>query len=181
VVIWLDDNGKSGLQNDDVKKLVAAGSAVVGADLFFQDGEPVKETRVVANPREFAGYTHGYNHALFAQRVHDVLSLVTFLRNTKVGSHPNPKTVCLAAFGPQTGPIATAALSMLPGAIDRAAIDTHGFRFGKVLNYRDPMFLPGGSKYLDLPGFLKLAGPCALWLKGEGKEPEVGAVEFLNQ
>jgi dienelactone hydrolase len=180
VVIWLDDNGKSGLQNDDVKKLVAAGSAVVGADLLFQGGAPVKETRVVANPREFAGYTHGYNHALFAQRVHDVLSLATFLRNTKVGSHPNPKTVCLAAFGPQTGPIATAALAMLPGAIDRAAIDTHGFRFGKVLNYRDPMFLPGGSKYLDLPGFLKLAGPCALWLKGEGKEPVVGAVEFLN-
>ena len=181
VVIWLDDNGKPGLQNDDVKKLVAAGSAVVGADLLFQGGEPANETRVVANPREFAGYTHGYNHALFAQRVHDVLSLATFLRNTQVGSHPNPKTVCLAAFGPQTGPIATAALAMLPGAIDRAAIDTHGFRFGKVLNYRDPMFLPGGSKYLDLPGFLKLAGPCALWLKGEGKEPKDAVVEWLGK
>ena len=176
VVIWLDDNGKSGLQNDDVKKLVAAGNAVVGADLLFQG---VNETRVVKNPREFAGYTHGYNHALFAQRVHDVLSLATFLRNTKVSSHPNPKTVCLAAFGPQTGPIATAALALLPGAIDRAAIDTYGFRFGKVLNYRDPMFLPGGSKYLDLPGFLKLAGPCALWLKGEGKEPAGSAAAFL--
>lgn len=179
VVIWLDDKGKSGLQNDDVKKLVAAGNAVVGADLLFQGGEPVKETRVVANPREFAGYTHGYNHALFAQRVHDVLSLVTFLRNTKVGSHPNPKTVCLAAFGAQTGPIATAALSLLRGAVDRAAIDTHGFRFGSVLSYRDPMFIPGGSKYLDLPGFLKLAGPCALWLKGEGKEPEGNVLDWL--
>ncbi|MBL9182879.1 MAG: acetylxylan esterase [Verrucomicrobiaceae bacterium] len=178
VVIWLDDNGKSGLQSDDVKKLVAAGSAVVGADLLFQG---VKETRVVANPREFAGYTHGYNHALFAQRVHDVLSLVTFLRNTKVGSHPNPKTVCLAAFGAQTGPIAVAARALAGNAVDRAAVDTHGFRFGKVLSYRDPMFLPGGSKYLDLPGFIKLNGSHALWLKGEGKEPAGSAVEFLNR
>jgi hypothetical protein len=109
VVIWLDDAGKSGIQNDDVKKLVAGGAAVLGVDLLFQGGEPVKQNRVVANPREFAGYTHGYNHALFAQRTHDVLTLVTFLRNTKVGSHPSPKTVCLAAFGPQTGPIAVAA------------------------------------------------------------------------
>jgi hypothetical protein len=135
---------------------------------------------VVKNPREFAGYTHGYNHALFAQRVHDVLSLVTFLRNTKVGSHPNPKTVCLAAFGAQTGPIAVASLSLLRGAVDRAAIDTQGFRFGNVLSYRDPMFLPGGSKYLDLPGFIKLSAPCALWLKGEGQEPTGSAAEFLN-
>jgi dienelactone hydrolase len=181
VVIWLDDNGKSGLQNDDVKKLVAAGSAVVGADLLFQGGEPVKETRVVANPREFAGYTHGYNHALFAQRVHDVLSLVTFLRNTKVGSHPNPKTVCLAAFGSQTGPIAVAARALTGNAVDRAAVDTHGFRFGQVLSYRDPMFLPGGSKYLDLAGFIKLNGSNALWLKGEGKEPAGSATEFLSR
>ncbi|MFM7604943.1 MAG: acetylxylan esterase, partial [Prosthecobacter sp.] len=178
VVIWLDDHGKSGLPNDDVKKLVAAGSAVVGADLLFQ-GE--KETRVVKNPREFAGYTHGYNHALFAQRVHDVLSLVSFARNTQVGTHPNPKTVCLAAFGNQTGPIAAAALSLLSGAVDRAAIDTHGFRFGQVLSYRDPMFLPGGSKYLDLPGFLKLAGPCEMWLKGEGSEPAGTALDHLSK
>ncbi|MBL9133279.1 MAG: acetylxylan esterase [Verrucomicrobiaceae bacterium] len=179
VVVWLDDKGRSGLQNDDVKKLVAGGAAVVGADLLFQGGEPVKETRVVANPREFAGYTHGYNHALFAQRVHDVLSLVTFLRNTKVGAHPSPKTVCLAGFGEQTGPIAVAARALAGGAVDRAAVDTHGFRFGKVLSYRDPMFLPGGSKYLDLPGFIKLNGSNALWMKGEGKEPAGNAAAWL--
>lgn len=177
VVIWLDDNGRSGIANDSVKTLLAGGNAVVGVDLLFQGGETVKQTRVVANPREFAGYTHGYNHALFAQRVHDVLSVVTFLRNTKVGSHPSPKTVCLAAFGAQTGPIAVAARAMAGGAVDRAAFDTHGFRFGKVLDYRDPMFLPGGAKYLDLPGMLH--GPHLRWVKGEGKNPEDSAVEWL--
>ena len=179
VVIWLDDAGKSGIQNDEVKKLIAGGSAVLGVDLLFQGGEPVKQTRVVANPREFAGYTHGYNHALFAQRTHDVLTLVSFLRNTKVGSHPSPKTVCLAAFGPQTGPIAVAARALAGEAVDRAAVDTHGFRFGKVLDYRDPMFLPGGSKYLDLPGLIQLNASHPLRVKGEGKDADGDAADWL--
>lgn len=179
VVIWLDDAGKSGIANPQVKELVAGGAAVLGVDLLFQGGEPVNQTRVVANPREFAGYTHGYNHALFAQRTHDVLTLVGFLRNTKVSTHPSPKTICLAAFGPQTGPIAVAARALAGEAVDRAAVDTHGFRFGKVLDYRDPMFLPGGAKYLDLPGMLSLQESHAHWVKGEGKDPEGSVVEWL--
>ena len=61
VVVWLDDQGKSAVRTADgsvkpaVLKLVQAGTAVLGADLFFQGGESVKHTRVVANPREFAG------------------------------------------------------------------------------------------------------------------------------
>jgi hypothetical protein len=178
-VIWLDDAGQSGLQNDDVKKLLANGTTVLGVDLLLQGGELVKQTAVVKNPREFAGYTHGYNHALFAQRTHDILSVVRFLRHAKVGAHENPKTVCLAAFGPQTGPIALAARALAGEAIDRAAVDTHGFRFGKVLDYRDPMFLPGGSKYLDLPGMILIQDPLPLWIKGEGTEPEGSAIDSL--
>jgi hypothetical protein len=97
VVIWLGDSGKGAVEHENVKELVAGGTAVLGADLLYQGGEPVKQTRVVENPREFAGYTHGYNHALFAQRVHDILTLVTFLRNTKVGSHPARTTSRLPA------------------------------------------------------------------------------------
>jgi hypothetical protein len=91
-VVWLDSNGKSALRNavgsvkPAVMKLVQGGAMVIGADLFFQDGEPVKQTRVVKNPREFAGYTFGYNHALFAQRTHDVLSIVSLLRKAKPDS-----------------------------------------------------------------------------------------------
>ncbi|MBK8094692.1 MAG: acetylxylan esterase [Verrucomicrobiaceae bacterium] len=179
VIIWLDDQGKTGLQSDEVKKLVAAGAAVVGADLLFQGGQPVRETRVVANPREFAGYTHGYNHALFAQRVHDVLTLVTFLRNTRVSTHPSPKSVCLAGLGEQTGPIAIAARALAGTAVDRAAADSHGFRFGKILSYRSPMFLPGGSKYLDLPGLITLNGQNPLWLHGEPNPTPGTATEWL--
>lgn len=179
VVIWLDDAGKSGIQNDDVKTLIAGGSAVLGVDLLFQGGEPAKQNRVVANPREFAGYTYGYNNALFAQRTHDVLTLVTFLRNTKVGSHPSPKTVCLAAFGPQTGPIAVAALALAGEQVDLAAVSTHGFRFGKVLDYRDPMFLPGGAKYRDLPGMLSLYDQKKRWVAGENEDRKPPAIDWL--
>jgi len=87
VVVWLDDQGKAALRNADgsvkpaVLKLVQAGAAVLGADLLFQGGKPVKQTRVVANPREFAGYTFGYNHSLFTQRVHDLLTVIRFTRD----------------------------------------------------------------------------------------------------
>ncbi len=181
VVIWLDDAGRSGIQSDEVKKLIASGAAVLGVDLLFQGDEPVKQTRVVANPREFAGYTHGYNHALFAQRTHDVLTLVSFLRNTNVGTHPSPKTVGIAAFGPQTGPTAVAALALAGDHVDRAALNTHGFRFGKVLDYRDPMFLPGGSKYLDLPGMLSLSDRQKRWVAGENEERKGQAIDWLMQ
>ena len=113
---------------------------------------------MVANPREFAGYTFGYNHALFAQRTHDVLTLVKFLRGAEVGSHPRPTSVGVAGFG-GTGPIVAAARALAGDAIDRAAVDTGGFRFAKLLDYRDPRFLPGGAKYLDLPGMLALGAP----------------------
>jgi dienelactone hydrolase len=181
VVVWLDDSGKSALFNADgsarasLLHLVNGGATVLGADLldqgdFLKDGEPLKQTRVVANPREFAGYTFGYNHALFAQRTHDVLTLVKFLRTAKVAAHPHPKAVDVAGFG-SAGPIVAAARAIAGDAIDRAVVDTQGFRFGKLLDYRAPQFLPGGAKYLDLPGMLALSAPHPLWLAGEGSEP----------
>lgn len=178
VAIWLDDRGRAGLAGAEVERLVAAGTAVIGADLLFQGGDPVTQTRVVENPREFAGYTHGYNHSLFAQRVHDLLTLVGFLRNTKVGSHPSPESVVLAASG-QSGVVALAARALAGSAVDRCAVDTGGFRFGQVLDYRDPMFLPGGSKYLDVSGLAILNGDLPLRLAGEGDAPEGGLVEWL--
>ena len=178
VVIWLDDPGKAALRSADgsvkpaVLKLVQAGAAVLGADLFLQGGEPVKQTRAVANRREYAGYTFGYNHALFARRTHDVLTIVSLLRHAEVGPCPNPKTIAIAGWH-STGPIVAAAGAIAGEAIAGAALDTQRFRFGQLLDYRDPMFLPGGTKYLDLPGLIALNAPRPLWLAGEGQEPAI--------
>ena len=64
--------------------------------------------------------------------------------------------------------------------VDRAAIDTGGFRFGSLLDYRDPMFLCGGAKYADIPGLLAVAAPSKLLLAGEGKTgPKVLSAAYL--
>jgi len=176
-VVWLDPDGKSGLLQADgtprteVRRLIDAGVTVVGADLFYQgeflgDGRPSSSARVVRNPREFAGYTFGYNHALFAQRVHDVLSVVTLVRSHERDRSARLTTVDVAGIG-ATGPIVAAARVVARTAIDRIAVMAGGFRFGALRDYRDPNFLPGGAKYGDLPGMLALGAPGALWIGGE--------------
>ena len=178
-VIWLSESGKAALFADDgsptadVKKLLDAEITVLGADLLFQGeflsgGEAVTKNRTVKNNRQFAGYTYGYNHALLAQRAQDVLSLVAFVK-----SHPDnpdkPKSIELVALD-GTAPIAAVALSQCGSVINRAALDTRGFRFGQLADYLDVSFLPGGAKYGDLPAFLALAAPAKLWLAGETTE-----------
>lgn len=183
VVVWLNDGGKASLFTADgkvqpqVARLVKGGVTVLGVDLFMQgeflkDGQPLKQTPKVANPREFAGYTFGYNHAVFAQRAHDVLTIAKFLRNTEYGSHAKVAQIDVVGLG-EAGPIVAAARAVAGGDIDRAAIDTGGFRFGKLLDYRDPAFLPGGAKYLDVPGLLAAGPTTPLFLAGEGDAPEI--------
>jgi hypothetical protein len=145
---------------------------VLGVDLLFQgeflaDGQPVKATRRVQNPREAAAFTFGYNSTLLAQRVHDVLTVIRLVRQQE----PAPQAVCLVGLE-GAGMWAAAARAQARGAVTRAAIATAGFRFGKVLDIHSPDFLPGGAKYDDLPGLLAVAAPHPLWLAGES--PEAG-------
>ena len=177
ITIWLDDNGQAALQNDNVKKLLQNGIAVVGANLLFQGEDAMQQNRMVNNPREFAGYTFGYNNALFAQRTHDILSIVSFLRSPKTGPLPEAKSISLVAWH-NSGPLALAARALAGEAINRAAVDTEGFRFGNLLDYRDARFLPAAAKYLDIPGLIALNAPHALWLAGEGNAPEFFGAKF---
>jgi hypothetical protein len=180
VVVWIDEQGKAGMYGADgkpsaaVSSLLQSGAAVVGADLLYQgeflaDGRPLEKTRRVDTPREFGGYTWGYNPALFAQRVHDVLTLVSFCK----GYDGKTPEVDLVGLG-RAGAWCAAARAVSHGAIGRAAIDTDGFRFASLNALEDPAFLPGGAKYGDLPGMLALGAPGELWLAGEGtKAPEL--------
>ena len=174
IVVWAHEAGKSGLFDSDgaptaaVRKLLDSGAVVAGVDLVYQgeflaDGQPLTETRKVKNKREFAGYTLGYNDSLFAQRVHDLLSLVSFCRNY---ADVQP-AIDLVGFG-QAGLWAAAARAQAGAAIDRAAIDTGGFRFTSLHSIRDLNLLPGVVKYGDVPALLALEAPGELWLVGEG-------------
>jgi hypothetical protein len=173
--VWLANDGKAVLYNADgslkpqAKKFVDAGGTVVGVDLFCQgeflaDGEPFTKTPRVKNTREAAAYTLGYNHAVFAQRVHDVLSTVKFIK-----THERPsKQIQLAGFE-EAAPVAAMAAALSGNSVDRVAIDLKGFRFGEVLDIRSPSFLPGGAKYADLPGVMKTSKASVDSLVRSGK------------
>jgi hypothetical protein len=179
IAVWVKPEGKQELFGDDggprpeVQKLLAAGAAVVGADLFGQgectaDGRAVAANRMARSGREdqpgYAGYTYGYNHPLFAQRVHDILSVVAWLRD----SDPQASIRLLGLAG--AGHWVAAARAQAGAAVDRAAIDTAGFRFAALAAFDHADFLPGGAKYDDLPGLLALSAPRPLWVAGEEAE-----------
>ncbi len=175
-VVWLTATGKAGLFNPEgslkaeVQKIVDSGATVAGVDLLYQgeflpDGQTFTKTAKVQNPREAAAYTFGYNHSVFVRRVHDVLSVVKYVKNHE---RPSKELTVIGLAG--AGPWVAAARAQCGEAIDRAVIDTQGFRFGKVLDIHSPDFLPGGAKYGDLPGMLAMGAPGRLWLAGEGTE-----------
>ena len=169
VVIWLTDQGKSGLFDGDqvtaaVADLLRAGYTVMSADLFqqgeFGDGDqPLGRERMWYQGngklgwQRFSGYTYGYNPTLFARRVHDVLTLIKYARlQTKLGVH-------LVGIGTAAGPIAAAARSQAGEGIDHAFIDTNAFRFEALTRQDGPMFVPGAVKYLGVQGLLSLGVP----------------------
>jgi hypothetical protein len=80
--------------------------------------------------------------------------------------------VYLIGLGKDAGVWAALARAAAPELVDRAAIDTGGFRFSSVTTIDDPAMLPGAVKYGDVPGFLALS-TRPLWLAGEGTVPAV--------
>lgn len=175
VVVWIDEAGKAGLYDTGgaphaaVAELLAAGISVAGVDLLYQ-GEFLAEGATLDGSRDFprpssgyAGYHFGYNHPLFSQRVHDVLTVVSFAATHE----QRPEQIYLVGLN-EAGPLVAAACAQAGDAVSGAALDTAGFRFAQVNELADPRFLPGAVKYGDLPTLMALAAPRPLWIAGEG-------------
>jgi hypothetical protein len=162
-----------------VQKLIDAGTAVAGADLLYQgeflaDGKPLTQSRRVENNnRQFAGYTLGYNHPLLAQRVHDILTLVTFIKHNE----QQPQQIHLVGTR-GAGHFVAAAAAMAGDSVQKVALDTGGFRFAEIADIRDVNLWPGAVKYGDLPAFLALSAPRPLWLAGERSVPGVAQAAY---
>lgn len=173
LVIWLDAGGRKALLadgaiGDKIRALSTRGVAVLGVDLFMQGdflapGTSDSPTRKVANPREAACFTAGYNHPLVVQRIHDVLTVLRWAQ------HAKPRRIALVGLDSVTAPIAAAAASLSGDAVSALVIDTGRFRFQKTPDIRDVTFLPGAGRFGDVPGLLALAAPRKLFLMGEGK------------
>jgi len=180
VVVWLDTAGRAALGGPEqtpaaglpaeIRCLLAGGTAVVAADLYHARdaaaaGATPARQRTVGNPREFAGYTFGYNDPAIVRSCHDVLTILSFLRNSGAAGRVQPTQVGVAGCG-AAAPVVLLARTVAGEAIDRAAVDTGGFRFAYLADWRHPLFLPGAVRYLDVPG-LVAAGRSPLRLAGE--------------
>ena len=160
VAIVSGDEGKKLLfagdaLSDDIQELVERGVSVVGIDLFNQgeflkDGQPPKLTRRVENPREAAAYTFGYNHSLFAHRVHDLMSLIVLVANHE----QKPKSISLIGMD-KTGALSAAASLMAAELVDKVFVSQNSLAVLDSVGIHDPYFLPGGLKYGGVSGMLR--------------------------
>ncbi len=173
VLVLSPDGSRSILDGDHPNSLCASlvtqGFEVWSADLWNQPSHPNNtmdggKTPRVANPREAAAYTFGYNLSDVALRVQDVRTLIQGL-----SARNDEGNVSVIALGAEMAPIAAAAAALDSGKVNALIVDTEGFRFLNVPDIRDPIFLPGGAKYGDLPGLLALGAPRKLFLVGEGQ------------
>jgi len=185
-VIWIDEQGKSGLYLNDgslkapIRSLLNSGVTVIGVDLLYQgeflaEGRPGKRQRWLPGEEAFAGWTYCYNLPVFARRVHDILAVIALVKRDDVKQHE------IDVVGPNgAGPLVAAAVAQAQGTVTRAAINTEGFRFADLKDVYDVNFMPGAAKYDDLPGLLALSAPTRLWLAGEGKEaPPIVNTAFI--
>ena len=148
-VLWVHPNGLASAEGKagvtpEVAALVKAGVAVLAIDVLGVGGQAFAKPRAV--DKNYAGFTFGYNRALVAERVHDVLTALGNLRdNAKI------KAVHLVGFG-DLGPVALLAAALAPGSFGKVVADANRFRFDAVTSMDDPMMLPGAVKYGGLPG-----------------------------
>ena len=108
-------------------------------------------TERVANKREFAGYTLGYNHSRFARQVHDLLSLSAFLQ----ANFKQPIEIH-AENGFEA--LAIVATYLADELINKVVVESLTFRFSQISDIRDPRFLPGAIKYGDLDFLIETLG-----------------------
>jgi dienelactone hydrolase len=159
-VIWVHPEGTASLWKDgklvpEARAILDKGAGILALDVY-RTGASEKEARPTTNMKvgslAYAGYFFGYNRALVAERVHDILTVVAFAKGDK-GS----KTIHLVGFE-KAGPWVVLARGLCGDAVARTAADLNGFRFEQVKNFDDEMMLPGALKY---GGLMTLAGVIA--------------------
>ncbi|MEQ8848958.1 hypothetical protein [Botrimarina sp.] len=162
--------GEGGAPTPLAEMLLERSVAVIGVDLFAQgdlapsDG-PLEKAPVVPGQRPVPSLTYGYNRTPVAHRAGDLLAAVSAAQ----GMAPGVERVGVIALNGST-PYAAPALAVAGDRVDAALVDTGGFRWDSLTDWRDPRFLPGAVKYGDLPGLLALSAPRATIVCGESTD-----------
>ena len=166
VVVWVDPAGKSSLYKDG--KLVPAAAKILDAKAgilaldVFDTGELSLDKPPTVDPK-CAPLTFGYNRPLLAQRVHDILTAVAFVRG-------NDKTKQVDLVGwDAAGPWVMLARALCGDEVARTAADADIFStFLKAKTTDDSMMLPGAEKY-GLYALTGLAAPGELYINKMGR------------
>jgi hypothetical protein len=177
-VVWVHPDGIASLWKDGklvpaAQALVDKGAGILAIDAYRVSSDPKDRptTNMKIGSLAYAGYFYGYNRALVAERVHDILSAVAYAKG-----HEKVKTVDLIGFD-KAGPWVVLARGLCGDAVQRTAADVNGFNFENVKDFDDEMMLPGALKY---GGLLTLAGtiaPHPLYLHNT---KGAGSAEFLQ-
>jgi dienelactone hydrolase len=155
IVIWTHPAGQSNVFGPDgvtpvpaARLLVDRGAMVVSPDVFLAGPAGARLPRV-KDDEKFPAYNYGYNRALLAERVRDLLTTMVFAKAQQ------PSAVHLVAFD-RAGVWALLSRALAGGTITRASIDLDRFDFAGIEDPFDPMMLPGAVKYGGIGGLLPL-------------------------
>ncbi len=174
VIIWVHSDGKQNLLTEkggiipEAKLILDAGYAILAPDCFGI-GESKGKTPFNVD-KNFAAYTLGYNLPIVSQRVRDILTCVAYSQ-----SSDKVKSVGIIGLG-SAGSWTVFARASMGDKGPKLAADLNGFRFEKIENSADPMFLPGALKYGGLSGFLTLCAPGEVFVTNGTIEKHVGAM-----
>ena len=156
IVIWTHPAGQSNVFGPDgvtpvpaAQLLVDRGAMVVSPDVFLRGRAPGARLPRVKDDEKFPAYNYGYNRALLAERVRDLLTTIVFAKAQQ------PSAVHLVAFD-RAGVWALLSRALAGGTITRASIDLDRFDFAGIEDPFDPMMLPGAVKYGGIGGLLPL-------------------------
>ena len=109
-----------------------------------------EQTPTVANKREVAAYTHGYNHSFFANGARDIYGMLRIL--------PQKGKQARLLADKEGAAMALAAAIIAPkGSVQSIQLADASFRFANIKSHRDPNFVPGAVKYGDLPALIETA------------------------
>jgi dienelactone hydrolase len=166
VVVWAHPDGLKGVQQDG--KLAPAANAILAKKSAILAVEPLltgpksaeAEAPITKHEKKsgYAGYTTCYNRPLLANRVHDLLTAVAYVRGPM-----KAKRIHLVGLD-RAGPWVVLARALCGDAVARTAADMDQFRFERILSNSDEMVLPGALRYGGLPALSALCAPGELYL-----------------
>jgi len=105
----------------------------------------------------YEGYTTGYNRALIAERVHDLLTAIAWARDL-----PEVTSVHLAGLD-RAGPWAVLSAAISEGALS-SLVANRSWTFEELTDARHPDFLPGALRLGGMRGITAACAPLSLEL-----------------